>query len=210
MIAPSLRTTISVSAARRSTLTRCGGCSGMRPGALQISTERHQLLVLRPAERRRTTRNQGGDLSFDLCDSLQCLVPAALQLAGDQPVCRVDGVVLSARVRGFEARLLLRQLQLALGRSRRARLRLDRSERCPMPSGFRTRRTSLLIAASMLKPLIEMQRAAPWFVRAQSQISTPSLGPRVFPELRQAGLSPSRGGERIHTLLRRCRAKPCR
>ena len=75
MIAPSLRTTISVSAAR--------GCSGMRPGALQISTERHQLLALRPAERRRTTRNQGGDLSFDLCDSLQCLVPAALQLAGD-------------------------------------------------------------------------------------------------------------------------------
>ena len=35
-----------------------------------------------------------------------------------------------------------------------------------MPSGFRTRRTSLLITASMLKPLIEMQRAAPWFVRA--------------------------------------------
>jgi hypothetical protein len=35
-----------------------------------------------------------------------------------------------------------------------------------MPSGFRTRKTSLLIAASMLKPLIEMQRAAPWFVRA--------------------------------------------
>ena len=98
----------------KDTLTRCGGCSGMRPGALQISTERHQLLALRPAERRRTTRNQGGDLSFDPCDSLQCLVPAALQLAGDQPVCRVDGDVLSARVRGFVARLLLRQLQLAL------------------------------------------------------------------------------------------------
>jgi hypothetical protein len=39
-----------------------------------------------------------------------------------------------------------------------------------IPSGFRTRRTSLLIAASMLKPLIEMQRAAPWFVRAPWQL----------------------------------------
>src|SRR5499433_4413522 len=81
----------------KDTLARCGGCGGMQPGALQISTERHQLLALRPAERRRTTRDQGGDLSFNLCDSLQCLVPAALQLAGNQTVCWVDGVVLSAR-----------------------------------------------------------------------------------------------------------------
>ena len=94
--------------------------AGMQPGALQISTERHQLLALGLAERRRTTRNQGGDLSFKLCDSLQCLVPAALQLAGDQPVCRVDGVVLSARMRGFVACMLQRQLQLALCCGRRA------------------------------------------------------------------------------------------
>src|SRR5437016_6665701 len=102
----------------------------MRPDALQISTECDQLLALRPAERWRTTRNLGGELSFDLCDRLQGLVPAALQLASDQPVYRVDGVVLSARVRGFVTRLLQRQLQLALSRGRRARLRLDRSERC--------------------------------------------------------------------------------
>jgi len=150
----------------KDTLARCGGCSGMQPGALQISTERHQLLALGLTERRRTARNQGGDLSFKLCDSLQCLVPAALQLAGDQPVCRVDGVVLSARVRGFVARLLQRQLQLALGRGRRARLRLDRFECCFDAERLQDGRTSLLIAASMLKPLIEMQRAAPWFVRA--------------------------------------------
>lgn len=104
----------------KDTLARFGGCSGMQPSALQISTERHQLLALRLAERRRTTRNQGGDLSFDPYDSLQCLVPAALQLAGDQTVCRVDGVVLSARMRGFVACMLQRQLQLALGRGRRA------------------------------------------------------------------------------------------
>src|ERR1700732_165688 len=114
----------------KDTLARCSGCSGMQPGTLPISTEPHQLLALRLAEPRRTARNQGGDLSFKLCDSLQCLVPAALQLASDQPVCRVDGVVLSARVRGFVARLLQRQLQLALGRARRARLRLDRFECC--------------------------------------------------------------------------------
>jgi hypothetical protein len=35
----------------------------MRPGALQISTDRHQLLALRSAE-----RNQGGDLPFKLCE----------------------------------------------------------------------------------------------------------------------------------------------
>src|ERR1700686_215938 len=129
MIAPSLRTTISVSAARRIRLRVAAVAAGCNQ-ALQISTERHQLLALRLTERGRTARNQGGDLSFKLCDSLQCLVPAALQLAGDQPVCRVDSVVLSARVRGFVARLLQRQLQLALGRCRRARLRLDRFECC--------------------------------------------------------------------------------
>ena len=102
----------------KDTLARSGGCSGMQPGALQISTERHQLLALRLAERRRTMRNQGGDLSFDPCDSPQCLVPAALQLAGDQTVCRIDGVVLSARMRSFVACMLQRQLQLALGRGR--------------------------------------------------------------------------------------------
>ena len=150
----------------KDTLARCGGCGRMRPGALQISAERHQLLALRLTERRRTTRNQGRDLSFKLCDSLQCLVPAALQLAGDQPVCRIDGVVLSAGVRGFVACLLQRQLQLALGGGRLLDLRLDRLDRSLEPSGFKTRRTSLLIAASMLKPLIEMQREAPWFVRA--------------------------------------------
>src|ERR1700757_4230161 len=85
----------------KDTLACTGGCGGMQPGALQISTERHQLLAFRLAERRRTTRNQGGYLSFDPCDSLQCFVPAALQLAGDQTVCRVDGVVLSARMCGF-------------------------------------------------------------------------------------------------------------
>jgi heme A synthase len=35
-----------------------------------------------------------------------------------------------------------------------------------MPSGFKMRNTSALMAASILKPLIEMHRAVPWFVRA--------------------------------------------
>src|SRR3981189_2553441 len=112
----------------KDTLARCGGCSGMQPGALQISTERHQLLALRLTERGRTARNQGGDLSFKLCDSPQCLVPAALQLAGDQPVCRVDGVVLSARVRGFVARPLQCPAEWATAPSKRRPLRLDRFE----------------------------------------------------------------------------------
>jgi hypothetical protein len=35
-----------------------------------------------------------------------------------------------------------------------------------MPSGFKTPSTTLLMAASMLKPLIEMHRGVPWFTRA--------------------------------------------
>src|SRR5215475_4009436 len=113
----------------KDTLARSGGCSRMQPCALQISAELHQLLTLCLAERRRTPCDHSRDITLDLGSCLQCLVPASLQLASDQPVCRVDGVVLSARVCGFVMCLLQRQLQLAFGCGRRARLRLDCSER---------------------------------------------------------------------------------
>src|SRR3954453_15947252 len=114
----------------KDTLARSGGCSGMQPSALQISAELHQLLTLCLAERRRTPGDHSRDITLDLGNRLQCLVPASFQLASDQPVCRVDGVVLSARVCGFVMCLLQRQLPLAFGCSRRARFRLDCSERC--------------------------------------------------------------------------------
>ena len=69
-------------------------------------------------------------------------------------------------MRGLVARLLQRQLQLPLCGRCLARLSLDRLDGASMPSGFRMRSTSVPTAASMLKPLIEMQRAVPWFVRA--------------------------------------------
>ena len=46
------------------------------------------------------------------------------------------------------------------------------------PSGFRIRSTSAPTAASMLKPLIEMQRAVPWFA-IRSKLSTSYRG-RAF------------------------------
>ena len=64
-------------------LARCSCCGRMRPGALEVGTERHQLLPLWLAKRWRAPRDHCRDLSFDLRDRLQRLVPAALQLGGD-------------------------------------------------------------------------------------------------------------------------------
>jgi hypothetical protein len=59
------------------------GCGGwMRPGQLEISAELHQLLSLPFAPWWRLGRDDGSDLAFYSVHGLQCVVPAALQLAG--------------------------------------------------------------------------------------------------------------------------------
>ena len=95
-------------------LARCSCCCRMQPGALEIGTERHQLLPLRLAKRWRTPRDHGRDLSFDLRDRLQRLVPAALQLAGDEPIGWIDSIVLPAGMGGLIACLLQGEFQLPL------------------------------------------------------------------------------------------------
>ena len=71
----------------KDTLARSGGCSEMQPGALQIQ-HRAPSIAGAPARRAAATtmRNQGGDLSFDPCDSLRAMprLQRQLQLAGDQ------------------------------------------------------------------------------------------------------------------------------
>ena len=101
----------------------------MRPGPLEVGTERHQLLPLRLAQWWRTPRDHGSDLSFYLCDRLQCLVPAALQLGGDEPIGRIDSIVLPAGMGGLVACLLQRELQLPLRGRGLARLGIDRLDR---------------------------------------------------------------------------------
>src|SRR6266849_1784948 len=101
------------------------GC-WMRPGQLEIGTQLHQLLSLPFAERWRLARDDSSDLAFYSVHGLQCLVPAALKLAGDQAIRGIDGVVLPTGMRGLVTRLLKRQLQLPLRGRCLARLSLDR------------------------------------------------------------------------------------
>jgi hypothetical protein len=54
----------------------------MRPGPLEIRAEPHQLLPLRFARWWRLGRNDGSKSVFYSAHSLQCIVPAALQLDG--------------------------------------------------------------------------------------------------------------------------------
>jgi len=65
-------------------------------------------------KRRRTLRDHGRDLAFDLCNRLRRLVPAALQLAGDEPVGGIDGIVLAADMGRLVACLLQGRFKLTL------------------------------------------------------------------------------------------------
>ena len=107
----------------------------MRPGALEIGAERNELLPLRLAKRGRTPRDHGRDVALDPGNGLQSLVPAALQLAGDEPIGRIDSIVLSTGMRGLVAGLLQGELQLPFCRRGLARLGFDRLDR-----GFHTER----------------------------------------------------------------------
>jgi hypothetical protein len=78
----------------------------MRPGALEIGTEREQLLTLRLSKRRRTPRDHGRDVAFDLGNRLQSLVPSALQFAGDEPIGWINSIVLPTGMGNLIAGLL--------------------------------------------------------------------------------------------------------
>ena len=73
-------------------------------------------------------------------------------------------------MRGLVPRLLKRQVKLPLCGRCLARLGLDRIDGSINAKRFQERSTSVPTAASMLKPLIEMQRSVPWFVRAPWQL----------------------------------------
>src|SRR6266404_5021232 len=112
---PSMRTTISWSAARKILLRVAAVCSRMRPGELEIGAELQQMPPLLLAQGRRLPRLKCGDLAFDPVHHLQRLVPTALQLASDQTIGGIDSIILPTGMRRREARLLQRHIELPLG-----------------------------------------------------------------------------------------------
>jgi hypothetical protein len=96
---PSMRTTISCSAARKILLRVAAVAAGVRPGELEIGAELQQVPPLVLAQGRRLSRLKCGDLAFDPVHDLQRLVPAALQLTGNQAIVGIDGVILPAGMR---------------------------------------------------------------------------------------------------------------
>ena len=104
MTAPSLRTTISLSAVRNIRLRVAAVAAGCDQAQIEVGAELHQLLSLPFAQRWRLGRDNGSDLAFYSVHGLQCLIPAALQLAGHEAIGGVDCVVLPTGMRGLVAR----------------------------------------------------------------------------------------------------------
>jgi len=109
---PSLRTTISLRAARGILLrvsVVAAGCDQASSRSVPISIKC----------RRSRSPNGAGFLAssvaiFDPVHDLQRLVPASLQLAGYEAISGIDRVILSTRVSSLVARLLKRKCQLPL------------------------------------------------------------------------------------------------
>src|SRR4051812_46189329 len=130
---PSMRTTISYSAARKILLrvaAVAAGCdqasSRSAPSCSKCCRSFSPKGAGFLAQRRWLSRLERGGLALEPVHDLQRLVPAALQLTGDKAVVGIDGVVLPTGMRRREARLLQRQIELPLGRRRLARLSLER------------------------------------------------------------------------------------
>src|SRR3954468_773173 len=82
----------------------------------KVGGEAADLLDLVAAEGRRGGTLPGGVVLLDPSHLRQRRLPAALQLAGHQPVVRIDGVVLPLRQAGLVARPLEAELPLPVDR----------------------------------------------------------------------------------------------
>src|SRR5205814_2737928 len=156
-----------------------------RPGAFEIGADSQQMPPLLLTQGRWLSRLDRGALALEPVHDLQCLVPAALQLTGDQAIVGIDGVILPTGMRRREARLLQRQIELPLGRRRLARLSLERlrggidAERLQDPKNLATdsvidtqtterdaplravvNKSALAVIAPRLAPIAHIQLAA--------------------------------------------------
>ena len=80
--------------------------AGILPSLHQVLAERHEPLAVRLSQGRRFVCVEPIDLEFKIANRNQALVPSMLQLAGDQAILRVGGVILAMRPGGFVAGLL--------------------------------------------------------------------------------------------------------
>ena len=141
----------------------------MFPGALKVAAQREQMLA--------ALRRHGRDLlclsCFELCLSLRDLrqpfVPTPFELAGNEPVVRVDGVELAMSPCGLEACLLERELQLPVLGMVVVRMLLDRGNAASMPIGRSRARTSSATASSTRSEPNEMHAPEPWLIAAPRQ-----------------------------------------
>ncbi len=83
------------------------------PGTLDVGTERKQAFTLGLRQRRVRARRQRVALVLKRADGKQALVPALLQLGGDEAVVGIDGIILATRVADLVASLFQRQLDLS-------------------------------------------------------------------------------------------------
>ena len=116
MIPPSRRTMISEIAARTIRLRVAAVAPGCDQARSRSAPSAMSCCRSGIAKRWRTPRDQGRDVTLDLGNRLQGLVPAALQLASDEPVGWIDGIVLPAGMGGLIAGLLQGEFQLPLSR----------------------------------------------------------------------------------------------
>ena len=79
----------------------------MRPRALEIGAEPHQVLPFRLTQRRPFLRVKRGDLALGPVHVLKCFVPAPLQVRCDEAISRIDGIILTVRSGGLVASQLL-------------------------------------------------------------------------------------------------------
>src|SRR5262249_44834625 len=100
----------------QNTLARCSCRGGMRPGAFEIGTERHESLPLWLTKRRRTPRDHSRDDALVLGNRLQSLVPSTLHLAGDDPIGWINIILLSCRHDALIPGRLQTQYQLSVYR----------------------------------------------------------------------------------------------
>ena len=85
----------------------------MIPGGPKVMAQSKQSLSFNRRQACIRFGIEGGQFLFEPLDGPQSLVPAVFQFARDQPVIRVDSVILPWRSGGLEARLIERELDLS-------------------------------------------------------------------------------------------------
>jgi hypothetical protein len=141
LTAPSLRTTISLSAVRRILLRVAAVAAGCDQASSRSAPSLPQLLPLPLTQRRWFPCHDCRDLAFNTLRRQKRFVPAALQLAGHEAIGWIDGIVLLTCMAGLVTRLLQRQLELPCAADISPACAMSALTAASRPSGRKMRRT---------------------------------------------------------------------